>query len=192
MRSIVFAGLLAALPAAPAAAQQLPASVIAVVDMQRLARDCTACRAGAALLDAQEKQLRDRVRQSQASLEPERRAVDQAMRAAQGNPDAALRQRAASLQAQRIAADQQLGVERTALRRNQAFVRDQISARLRPIVDRLMRDRGANIVVSKGATFALSPALEITDAVLAEINREMTTVNAVAPAPVAPTAPAPR
>lgn len=189
---IVIAGLLAALSAAPAASQQLPAPVIAIVDMQRVARDCTACRAGAAQLDAQERQLRDRARQLEASLETERRAVDQAMRAAGSNPDAALRSRAAALQAQRNAANQQLGGQRAALRRNQAFVREQVSARLRPIIDRVMRERGANIAVSKGATFAVSPALEITDAVLAEINREMTSVNAVAPAPPATPAPAAR
>ena len=50
-------------------------------------------------------------------------------------------------------------------------LRDQVSARAQPIVQRLTRERQAQMVLERSAVLACDPALDITDIVMAEIDR---------------------
>ena len=58
----------------------------------------------------------------------------------------------------------------------------QIDARLNPIISQVMTQRGANLAMDVGATYAHAPALNVTDAVLQLLNQQLPAVT-VAPLP---------
>jgi hypothetical protein len=81
-----------------------------------------------------------------------------------------------------------LGRER--LQRNIAFVRQQIAQRLRPAITTVMQQRGATVVMDRGALIDAAPAIDITPAVLAIVNQNTAPLNVNAPAPAAGQQPA--
>ena len=79
---------------AVAQAQRIPAAVVAVVDTDRIGRECTACRAAATQLQSQETTLRSRAATLQQQLQTARTPLEQSVSALNGKqPDAALQQR---------------------------------------------------------------------------------------------------
>ena len=69
-----------------------------------------------------------------------------------------------------------------------AFVRQQIGQRLAPAIQQIMQQRGATIALDRGATLAINPSVDITDAVLAVVNQNTAAINVNAPPPQAPAA----
>ncbi len=184
-------GLVAAIPSA-AAAQKLPAAVVAVVDSDRIFAECTACKAASAQLQTQIQQMQQRAQQLGQPLQTEAQALDAAVKALNGKqPDAALQQRATAFQQKQGAAQQELAQREQTIGRNRAYVAQQIQQKLNPIISQQMTARGANIAVDTGATLAISKTVDITDGVLAELNRQLPSVSTTAPAAPAPAAPAP-
>lgn len=176
------AALALAIPSV-AAAQQIPGAVVVVVDTERVYSQCTACVAAQAQLQSQLQQLQARGQQLNQPLATELQSLQAAAQAAQGQPDAALQQRAQAFQAQQESAQREMQGREEQLRRNQAFVVDQINQRLWPVVTQIMQQRGANLAVDRGATLAINPALDVTDQVLAALNQQLPSVNVNAPAP---------
>jgi outer membrane protein len=175
--------------AAPAAAQRVPAANIAVVDTNRVTSECTACRAASAALQGQVTALRTRQQQLTSSLQSEGSAVQTAVNALAGKqPDATLTARIRAVQAKEEAANQELGRQQEQIRRNQQYVLQQISARLKPVIEQVMQRRGANIVIDASASLSTAPALDVTSDVLAGLNAALPSVATTAPAaPAAPT-----
>ena len=174
------AGLL--LPAA-AQAQRTPAAVIAVVDTDRIASECTACRAASTQLQTQTNALRTRAQTLQQQLQTEGRPVQQAVDALNGKqPDAALRQRITALQTKQQNAEQELANSQRNLQSTQLHVQQQIGNRLRTIIASVAAARGANIALEKGAILYSAPAVEITNEVLAQLNQQLPSVS-VTPLP---------
>lgn len=172
--------LAAAMPAA-APAQRLSAQPIAVVDTDRIFRECTACVAAQTQLQTQLQQAQQRAQQLSQPLQAEGQAVQAAVRALNGKqPDAALTQRIQALQTKQNTANQELAGREQSLRSTQSNVTQQIGARLQPIINTVMQSRGAALVVDKSATLAVSPALDITADVLAQLNQQLPSVT-VAP-----------
>ena len=185
MKKITLAAAAAAISLAipgAASAQQLPQSVIAVVDTGRILQQCTACVAANQQLQAQAQQLEQRAQALGTPLQTEQQAIQQALQAAGGNPNAQLQQRITAFQTQQQNAQRELSGRQDQLRRNQQFVLQQIDQRLNPIITQVMQQRGANIAVDRQATLAHNPAVEITDAVLALLNQQLPSVNVNAPA----------
>lgn len=181
-----------------AAAQALPDAKIAVVDSERVLRDCTACRAASTQLQAQQTQLQTLAQQLSAPLRTEGQSLQTAITAARGNPDAALQTRLRAFETKQQSAQQQISIQEQTFQRNVAYVRQQIAQRMAPIVTQIAQQRGATLAVDKGASFYNAPNAEITDAVLAQLNQQLPSVNvtapppqAAAPAPAATPAPAP-
>lgn len=192
MRKLTFGAALAAsafvLPAA-APAQQLPAAVVAVIDQGRIVETCTACVTANQQLQAQLQQLQQRAQQLGQPLQTEAQSIQTAVQGAQGQPDAALQQRIQTFQGQQEAAQREIAQRQEQIQRNAAYVRQQIGQRLEPIIVQVMQQRGANLAVDRGVTLAISPAVDITDAVLASLNQQLTTLNINAPAPQQPAEP---
>lgn len=192
--------------AAPALvqAQQLPPPVVAVVNIEQIAETCTACSAANTQLQGQGNALQARARALQQQLETETRALQPLVNAipAGGQPDAALAARIQTYQATQQNADREIGVGRERLQRNIAFVRQQIAQRLRPAISTVMQQRGASLVLDRGAVIDASAALDVTPAVLAIINQNAAPFNVNAPEqpaaagarpnPPTPTPPRPR
>ena len=169
--------------ASPALAQRLNPAAIAVVDTDRVLRECTACRAAQTQLQGQVQQLQQRQQQLAAPLQTEGQSLQQAVNALQGKaPDAALQQRIQALQTRQNAANEELGRGEQNIRSIQQNVLQQINAKLGPIVNGLLTSRGATVVVDRGSVLAASPTVDITNDVLAQLNQQLPSVS-VTPLP---------
>lgn len=162
-------------------AQQIAPAVVAVVDTQRILTQCTACTSANTQLQAQGQQLQARATQLGQPLEAEATAIQAAVNAAGGTPDAALRARITAFQTGQQNAQREVQGRQETLQRNRAFVLQQIEQRLNPIIVQIMQQRGATIALDRGATLAIAPQVEITDAVLALLNTQLPSVGVTAP-----------
>jgi outer membrane protein len=186
----VFAAIAAATGAGSAFAQALPDTKIAVVDSDRIFRDCTACKAANTQLQAQSTQLRSSAQSLSAPLQTEEQSLRTAVTAAKGNPDAALQARITAFETKRNAAQQQIQTQQQTLERNVAYVRQQIGQKLGPIISQVAQQRGATIAMDKGSVFYSAPTVEVTDAVMAQLNTQLPSVSTTAPAQATPATPA--
>ena len=174
--------LAAAIPAA-ATAQRIGPAVVAVVDTDRISRECTACRAAATQLQTQTNTLRTRAQQLQTQLQTAGQPIQTAVNALNGKqPDAALQQRITAYQAQQSSAQQELARGEQNIRSTQAHVNQQIGTRLGPIISTVAQARGATVAIDRGSALFAAPALDITNEVLAQLNQQLPTVS-VTPLP---------
>jgi Skp family chaperone for outer membrane proteins len=189
MNKFAFGSALAALSLAiPAAApaQRLGAAVVAVVDTDRISRECNACRAAATQLQTQGNTLRTRAQTLQQQLQTQGAPIQTAVNAlGSKQPDAALQQRITAFQTQQRNAEQELARSEQNLRSTQAHVQQQIGTRLGPIITTVAQARGANVAVDRGATLFAAPALDITNEVLTQLNQQLPSVS-VTPLPQQP------
>jgi len=168
---------------ATAQAQRIAPTAVAVLDTQRVFSECTACRAANTQLQQQVQQAQQRAQQLQQPLESEARAIQQAVNALNGKqPDAALQQRAQQLQNRQNTANQELTGREQTLRSIQTHVAQQINVRLGPIINQVMQTRGAAVVLDRSAALAVSPTIDVTNEVLAQLNQQLPSVS-VTPLP---------
>lgn len=185
MKTFLFSAALAAsmiLPAA-ASAQAVPAAVIAVVDLDKVTSECTACKTAAAALRSQATAMQNREQALVAPLQAEQKSIQTAIDALQGKePDAALKTRATAFQTKYQQAQQEAERSREQLQRNSAYINQQVRDKLGPIYQQVMQRRGANIMVEVGTTLAASANVDVSNDVLAALNSAMPTLQTQAPA----------
>src|SRR5262249_24910914 len=161
----LFGGALAALALAVpgvALAQQTPAAAIIIVDRDRIARECNACKTAQSQLQRMANQLQTRQQQLQQQLGPEAHPIQQAATAAQKMRGGAGRtaaenqvnSRAQAYQTKADTAQRELAGMDQNLRSTQAHIVQQIGERLDPIVVNVMKARSASIAVDEGVTIA--------------------------------------
>ncbi|HWH17764.1 MAG TPA: OmpH family outer membrane protein [Allosphingosinicella sp.] len=195
MNKFVFGAALAALslgvPAA-APAQRAAGAVVVVVDTGRIYRECTACVAAQGQLQSQVNAMQQRAQQLRQPLQTEAQSIEQAAQAARNQQGAArtatetsLQQRVQALQTRENTANQELSRLDQNIRSTQAHVVQQINTRLNPIISQVMTARGANLAVDVAATLAHTPALDVTNDVLARLNQQLPSVS-VTPLPQQP------
>ncbi|MEO6114324.1 MAG: OmpH family outer membrane protein [Sphingomicrobium sp.] len=184
MNKLFAAALVAAIvAAAPAAAQSVPAAKVAVVDLDRIGRECTACRTASAALQSQVTTFNSRRQALASQLQPERQALTTAVTALNGKePDAALRARITAFQNKEGAAQQELERSQQQIQRNQAYVGQQVNAKLAPLLQPAMDRRGANVLLDSGAALRFAANVDITNDVLTALNGALTSVSTTAPA----------
>jgi outer membrane protein len=189
-KTIILGSAVAALAiAAPVAlrAQQLPAPVIAVVDLDEIFRTCTQCVAANTQLQQQGTALQQRVQTLQTQIQTEGQALEPLVRALNGaQPDAALTARINNFQTMQQNAEREITASRERIQRNVNFTRQQIGERVRPAVSTVAQQRGATVVFDAGTVITASPALNVTPAVLAIVNQNTAPFNINAPAAPAP------
>lgn len=172
----------AALPTA-AQAQRAPAAVVVVVDTDRIYRECNACRTAQQQLQSQVTALQTRQQTLANELRSEGQAIQTAVQALNGQqPGAALRTRAQTFQQRQEQAQQELQRAEQNLQSIRANVIRQIDERMRPVINQVMTQRGANIAVDVNATLAHAQGTNATDAVLAGLNAALPSVS-VTPLP---------
>lgn len=166
-------------------AQQLPAPVIGVVDTDRIVRECTVCVAANTQLQSQVQQYQQRQTALGGPLQTEEQALQTAVNAVpQGQqPDAALQQRIQTFETNRQNAARELQGRQQQLQRNVDFVRQQIAQRLTPAIQQVMQQRGASIMLDRGAVLNAAPTVDVTAAVLAVVNQNTAALNVNAPPP---------
>ncbi len=186
MTKMFFGAALTALALATpgvAVAQRIGPAVVAVVDTDRISRECTACRAARTQLETQGNNLRTRATTLQQQLQTQGQPIQTAVNALNGKqPDAALQVRITAFQTSERNAQQELQRLQTNLQSTQAHVNQQIATRLQPIVNTVMNSRGANVAVDRAVTLASAQALDITADVLAQLNQQLPSVS-VTPLP---------
>jgi len=177
------AALAAAMLPTAAQAQAVPPAIIAVVDLEKVTGTCNACVTAKAALQSQVNALQARERALSAPIETEGKAIQAAVDALKGKePDAALTARANAWQNRRHQAAAELGRQQTQIQRNQAYISQQIGAKLGPIYQSVMQRRGANVMLEVGSTLATGAALDVTNDVLAGLNAALPSVATTAPA----------
>ena len=185
MKKFLAAAALAASIAMPAAAQAqaLPAAVIAVVNLERVTQECTACRTASAALRSQVTALETRQRALTTPLETEQRAIQTAINALNNaQPDAALQARVRAFETKRQQGAEEIARQRTQIQRNQQHISQQISTRLEPIYRQVMQRRGATVLLETGSTLATTASVDVSNDVLAALNAALPTIQTTAPA----------
>jgi Skp family chaperone for outer membrane proteins len=191
MNKLKIGAVIAAL-AAPVAlqAQALPQATVMVVDTDQIIRECTVCAAANTQLQQQLQQLQARAQQLSAPLRTEGQAIQTAVNAlpAGQEPDAALQTRIRNYQTQEQTAQREIQQRQQTIERNRQFVLQQIGERVRPAIQSVMQQRGASVALDAGSVLNMSPALDVTAAVLAVVNQNTAPLNVTAPPPQQPTA----
>jgi Skp family chaperone for outer membrane proteins len=166
-----------------AGAQAVPAAVIAVVDLDNVTTNCTACKTATAALQSQVNAAKARQTALAGPINTEGQAIDAAAKALNGKePDAALKARATAYQAKVQQAQQEMANREEQVRRNQAYIQKQIGDKLGPIYSQVMQKRGANVLMEVGSTLATSQNVDVTADVLAGLNAALPTIATTAPA----------
>ena len=175
-------------------AQQLPPTVIAVVNIDQILETCTVCVAANAQLQAQVTALSTRAQQLQTQIQTEEQALTAIVNALpQGQqPDAPTQTRIQAFQAMQQNGQAEVNGRREQIQRNAAYVRQQEGTRIRPANTTVMQQRGATIVIDRAAAIEVSPTVDVTAAVLAIVNQNTTALGVNAPAPAPAAAPAAR
>jgi Skp family chaperone for outer membrane proteins len=172
----------AVLPSA-AHAQAIPAAIIAVVDLEKVQSQCTACQAAQSALRSQVAALQSRESALGAPLDTERKSIQAAVDALKGKePDAALQNRIKAFQTKQEQGAQELQRQQQQIQRNSAYITQQIQAKLGPIYQQVMQRRGANVMIEQGATLANGSTLDVTNDVLTALNSQLPSVQTTAPA----------
>jgi len=185
MKKIALAAALTAaiLTPAVASAQAIPGAVIAVVDLEKVTTQCTACKTATAALQGQVTALKSREAALAGPLKTERDAIQAAANALNGKePDAALQARVKAFEQKQQQGAQELARQQNQIQRNQAYISQQVQAKLNPIYQQVMQRRGANVLVETGNTLAAGAALDVTNDVLAALNQALPSVATTAPA----------
>ncbi len=207
MKTILKAALLAAAPlaiATPIAAHAQAAGSIAVADIQgavqRSAAFTTAMTQMKTTYATQIASFDARSKALQAEINPLVTAF-QAAQKAPGATQASLQPQYAAIQTKQQAAQAELQRLSLPIARAQGYVEEQIGAKLDAAIKAAMVARKVSLVVAPQATVSYQPTADITDAVVAELNRTVPTVSITPPATwqpggqggaAAPTTPAPQ
>ena len=185
MKKLLVSAAFAAIVAVPASAQaqNLPAAVVAVVDLDKVSTDCNACRTARATLQGQVTALQNREKALATPLETEGKAIQAAIDALKGkDPDAALQNRIKAFDTKRQQGSQEIANQQQQIQRNSAYVSQQVQSKLTPIYQQVMQRRGANVLVEIGTTLATASAIDVTNDVLAALNAALPSLATTAPA----------
>jgi Skp family chaperone for outer membrane proteins len=184
MKRLLISASLAATALVPVAAQAqaIPPAIVAVVDLDRVTRECNACRTAQASLQSQLTALQSRQQALAGPLNTEGQSIQTAVSALNGKePDAALKARAQAWDTKRQQAGQEIQRQEQQLKANSDYVQKQIVDKLNPIYGQVMQRRGANVLVEQGTTLASGSALDVTNDVLAALNAALPTIQTTAP-----------
>jgi len=174
------------LAAAPASAQQLPAAVIAVANIDKASNECNACKTALASLQSQLNAIKTLQTQLGTPLEAEQKTLTTAVQALNGKePDAALAGRIQAFDRKQQDANRQLAARDQAFQNNRAYVMQQIGAKLEPALTTVMAKRGATMIVDSRVALQASPALDVTNDVIAQLNSTLSSIATTAPAAAA-------
>jgi outer membrane protein len=186
MKTLLIPAAFAAALLAPAAAsaQALPPAVVAVVDLDRVTQQCTACKTAQTALHAQITAYQTREKSLAAPLETEQKSIQAAIDALKGKePDAALQARAKTFQTRQQQAAQELQSQQQQIQRNQQYIQKQIQDKLNPIYTQVMQRRGATVLMEVSSTLATTQSVDVTNDVLVALNASLPSVATIAPTP---------
>ena len=182
-KTLLFAAISTALVAAPAVVHAQAATGILIVDTDSVMQSCTACASARAQLESQANALQARRNTLAGQFQTEAQSIDTEAKALGTKaPGPALKARAQALQTKEDQAQQELQNSAATIQSTQAHVQQQIGEKLVQVVEQVRAQRRAAIVLSKNATLANDPGLDVTSEVLAALNQQLPSVS-VTPMP---------
>lgn len=168
--------------AAPAFAQ---VQGLGVVDLQEAVRRSNAFTTAMTQIQttykAQIDQANTRRTAIQNELKPQVDAFEAARRAPNANQQA-LQTQYQGIQQREQAAQQELGRILQPVQLAQAYVNEQIVRQLEPALDRVMTARRLSVILPPDATVKSLPAAQVTNDLIAELNRSVPSVQITPPA----------
>ena len=179
MKTIFKAAMLAATPifAMPATVQAQAVDGIAVADIQgavqKSAAFITAMGQMKTTYATQITAFETRSKALQAEIAPLVTAFQAAQKA--NTPQATLQTQYTAIQTKQQSAQAELQRLSTPIARAQGYVEEQIGAKLDVAIKAAMVARKVNLVLSPQATISYQPSVDITDAIVAELNRNVPT-----------------
>ena len=192
MKTLLISAAFAAALLAPAAAsaQAVPAAVVAVVDLDRVAAECNACKTARASLQSQVTAFQNRQKALATPLETERKSIQAAVDALNGKePDAALKTRAQSLGDEAAPGGAGSCPPATADPGQQPVRPEADPGQARPDLPAGDAAPRRELPGRIGATLATSSNVDVTNDVLAALNSALPTIATTAPAAPAPKQP---
>ena len=186
MKTIFKAAMLAAAPilAMPATVQAQAVEGIAVADIQGAVQKSAAFISAMGQMKTtyatQITAFETRSKALQAEIAPLVTAFQAAQKA--NTPQATLQTQYTAIQTKQQAAQTELQRLSTPIARAQGYVEEQIGAKLDVAIKAAMVARKVNLVLSPQATISYQPSVDITDAIVAELNRNVPTVGITPPA----------
>jgi len=179
MKYLLVTAAFAAAAVTPTAVFAQAAPVIVVIDSNRAANDCNACKTAAATLRSQATAFENRRNALNNQLAPERKAIQTAVDALQGKqPDAALQARIKAFQTKAQQAEQELATTQQRIQSTNVNILRQIKEKLDPAVKAVMTQRGANLALEADNTLGYGPALDVTNQVIAQLNSTLPSISA--------------
>ena len=187
MKKLAIAAIAAVVAPQAAVAQNVPAPIIIVVDSNKAGTECTACKTALTQLQQQAQQIQTLRQQLAAPIQSEGTQLQTAVDALKGKqPDAALQARIAAFQKKQDQAEQQIQTRASTFERNRAYVLQQIRTKIAPAIEAVQARRRANLVLDATSTARFSPSLDVTNDVIAELNRTLPSIATTAPAQAQP------
>lgn len=191
MKTFLKAAMLATLPVAALAAGIVPAAAqsrlgIAVADMDEAVNKSVAATNARNQMQTTYKANIDnfntRKTALDADLKQKAEAFQTAAKAANGKPSPALQTQYESLQQNQQAAQAELQRIGQPIALANAYVEEQISAKIGDALKAAMTKNKVDLVLQPGAAVSYQPSVDITAAVTAELNTLVPSVNIVPPA----------
>lgn len=161
-------------PAATAPANSLPAAIVAVVDIEKILKESTAGKSVRDQLSSKRDTFQQQVTADEQKLNEARQALMQQQSSLTAEQFAAKR---AEFEAQARAAQQRVQERARALDAALAESLSTIKNSVGQIVADIAAAKGANVVLDKGQVVVVEAKLDLTAAVLEQLNRKLPRVD---------------
>jgi Skp family chaperone for outer membrane proteins len=170
--------------AAPVAAQTLPPAVIIVVDMEQVVANSAAGKQAQTELKTRFDGIQSRLQSLRTSFGTEEQALIKS-RPPQTAPPATItawETKAKDFQTRKNQAEQDLQQRDQAFQASKNYVLKQIQDASQPIITAIMKERGATIAMPELATLQHTAGIDVTNDVVARLDKALPRVTTTAPA----------
>ena len=185
LKSTAVAAVVLAASVAPVAvqAQTLPPAVIVVVDMDQVFNSSAAGKQAQAELKAKVDAMQARATTLRTQFGAEEEALGKSQPAPTNTAARpAWEAKVRDFQSRQQTAQTELSNREKEFQASRQFVLKQITDASNPIITTLMRERGASIAMPEGATLQHSASIDVTNDLVARLDKALPRVSTTAPA----------
>ncbi len=182
MKKMLIALALASAAAAPVAAQTLPPAVIVIVDMDQVFQTSAAGKQAQAELKTRLDGIQARVASLRTSFGTEEQTLAKTRPTATGPAATAWETKVKDFTTRKTQAEQELSKREQDFQASRQFVLKQINDGAQPIITAIMKERGASIALAEGATLQHAASVDVTNDVVARLDKSVPRVSTTAPA----------
>jgi Skp family chaperone for outer membrane proteins len=168
--------------AAPAVAQTLPPAVIVIVDMDQVFQTSAAGKIAQTELKSRVDALQARATSLSTSFSAEEKTLADTRPTAPGPAATAWETKVKDFTTRKSQAEQELRKREADFQASRQYVLKQINDGAQPIITTIMKERGATIALAEGATLQHAASVDVTNDVVARLDKALPRVSSTAPA----------